>query len=114
MNSQFKTQNSTFIIFFLALSITIGPGYSMYLHYDFSHSNDTRIYLAVAKGNFKAQTLTRRYRVLVPFAAAAVDYPISKIYKKLWSQRGDDEWPLRLAFYIVNSILCAIAGMFAF
>jgi hypothetical protein len=109
--SAFKTH---FLIFLFALSIIIGPGYNMYLHYDFSHTIDTKTYLAVAKGNFKDQSVTRRYRVIVPFAAAVVAWPISKIYTRLWPQRGDNDWPLRLAFFIVNSIITAIAAVFIF
>jgi uncharacterized membrane protein YjjB (DUF3815 family) len=101
-------------LFLMALSIVIGPGYNMYLHYDFSHTIDTKTYLAIAGGDFKDQSLTRRYRVIVPFIAEAVSYPISLVYKKLWPQRPQDQWPLRLAFYIVNSILVAITGVVIF
>ena len=45
---------------FFALSMVIGSGYNMYLHYDFSHNIDTKTYLAVAKGDFKDQSVTRR------------------------------------------------------
>jgi hypothetical protein len=103
-----------FFVFFIALSMVIGQGYNMYLHYDFSHTIDTKTYLSIAKGDFKDQSMTRRYRVLVPFASAVIAYPISKMYTWLWPQRGEDEWPLRLAFYIVNSILCALAAVVIF
>lgn len=109
-----KAFREKFIVFFLALSLVIGPGYNMYLHYDFSHTIDTRTYLDIAKGQFKNESLTRRYRVPVPWVAAAVAWPISKIYTAVWPARAADEWPLRLAFYIVNSILAAIAGVVIF
>jgi hypothetical protein len=111
---QFALRNSSFFVFFFALSVVIGSGYNMYLHYDFSHTIDTKTYLAIAKGDFKDQSITRRYRVLVPFVAEVVAYPISKVYTMLWPQRGEDEWPLRLAFFIVNSILAAIAAVYIF
>lgn len=109
-----KAFREKFLIFFLALSMVIGPGYNMYLHYDFSHTIDTRTYLDIAKGKFENESLTRRYRVPVPWAAAVVAWPISKVYTAIWPSRPADEWPLRLAFYIVNSILAAIAGMIIF
>lgn len=117
-DSQLTTHDSrlrtNLFVFFFALSLLIGSGYNMYLHYDFSHTIDTKTYLAIAKGDFRDQSMTRRYRVLVPFASAVVAWPISKMYTKLWPQRGEDEWPLRLAFFMVNSILCAVAGVIIF
>lgn len=109
-----KVLRERFIVFFLALSMVVGPGYNMYLHYDFSHTIDTRTYLDVAKGNFEGESLTRRYRVVVPAIAAVVAWPISKIYTAIWPHRPADEWPLRLAFYIVNSLLAALAGIVIF
>lgn len=70
--------------------------------------------MAIAKGDFKDQSITRRYRVPVPFIAAVVAYPISKIYMHLWPQRSDSDWPLRLAFLIVNYIITALAAVVIF
>ncbi len=70
--------------------------------------------MAIAKGDFKDQSVTRRYRVPVPFIAEAVAYPISKIYTSLWPQRSDSEWPLRLSFLIVNCIITSLAAVVIF
>lgn len=98
------------LVYLLAVGVLAGPAYTMYVHYDFSHSIDTRSYLSIARGEFMGQSLTRRYRVLVPAAAAVVAWPLARVYARIWPQRAATDWPLRLAFYLVNTALLATAG----
>lgn len=100
------------LVYGLAVGVLAGPAYTMYVHYDFSHSPDTRSYLSVARGEFQGVSITRRYRVLVPAAAAAVAWPLEKVYARVWPQRAASEWPLRLAFYVVNTLVLGAAGVF--
>jgi hypothetical protein len=86
----------------------------MYVHYDFSHSIDTRSYLSVARGEFRGTSITRRYRVLVPAAAALAAWPLERVYARIWPQRATQDWPLRLGFYLVNTLLLAAAGLVMF
>ena len=95
----------------LAVAALANLAYPMYVHYDFSHSLDTRSYLRMASGRFDSVNITRRYRVLVPAAAAAVAVPISRVYARVWPQRPAGQWPLRFAFYLVNCLLLAAAGV---
>jgi hypothetical protein len=99
------------LVYLLALGILAGPAYTMYVHYDFSHSLDTRSYLQMARGEFKGVSVTRRYRVLVPAAAAVVAWPLEQVYTRIWPQRAATDWPLRLAFYALNSLLMAGTGL---
>lgn len=101
-------------MYLLAVGIVAGSAYTMYVHYDFSHSLDTRSYLSVARGEFRGTSITRRYRVLVPAAAAIVAKPIAHFYTRLWPQRATSDWPLRLAFYCVNTLVLAGAGLIIF
>ena len=94
----------------LAVAALANLAYPMYVHYDFSHSLDTRSYLRMASGRFDSVNITRRYRVLVPGAAAAIAAPIGKIYTKVWPLRPAGQWPLRFAFYLVNCLLVGAAG----
>ena len=94
----------------LALALLVNLAYPMYVHYDFSHSLDTRGYLRMATGRFDSVSVTRRYRVLVPAAAAVVAAPVAQVYGGLWPQRPAGQWPLRFAFYLVNCVLLAAAG----
>jgi len=95
---------------FLALAALANLAYPMYVHYDFSHSSDTRSYLRMAAGRFDSARVTHRYRVLVPAAAAVVAGPVAKIYARVWPQRPAGFWPLRFAFYLVNCLLLAAAA----
>lgn len=99
----------------LGIGLLLGPAYPMYVHYDFSHSRDTLTYLSVARGEWVGSSVTRRYRVLVPAAAAAVAWPIKLGYAHLWPTRAAvtdarTDWPLRLAFYLINTLLLGLSG----
>jgi hypothetical protein len=94
----------------LAVAALANLAYPMYVHYDFSHSLDTRSYLRMASGHFDSVNVTRRYRVLVPAAAAVVAAPIAQVYAHIWPQRPAGQWPLRFAFYLVNCLLVGAAG----
>jgi len=94
----------------LAVATLANLAYPMYVHYDFSHSLDTRSYLRMASGRFDSVNVTRRYRVLVPGAAAAVAAPVARAYARIWPQRPAGQWPLRFAFYLVNCLLLGAAG----
>jgi hypothetical protein len=102
------------LVYLLALGVLAGPAYTMYVHYDFSHSLDTRSYLSMARGQFEGVSVTRRYRVLVPAVAAAVAWPLEQAYARVWPQRATSDWPLRLAFYLVNMALLATLGVVVF
>lgn len=99
------------LVYVLALGVLAGPAYTMYVHYDFSHSLDTRSYLRMARGEFADVNVTRRYRVLVPAAAAAIAWPLEQVYARIWPQRATTDWPLRLAFYLLNTLLMAGTGL---
>jgi hypothetical protein len=94
----------------LAVAVLANLAYPMYVHFDFSHSPDTRSYLRMAAGQFDSVRVTHRYRVLVPTAVAVAAAPIAKVYGRVWPQRPAGLWPLRFAFYLVNCLLVAAAG----
>lgn len=91
----------------------MGSSYNTYVHFDFSHSIDTQSYIKVANGDFDVNPV-HRYRVIVPYMAKAVSKPFESFYTKIWSKRKHNTWPLQLGFYIVNSLICALAGLVLF
>ena len=99
------------LLYLLALGVLAGPAYTLYVHMSLAQSPDSRDYLNIARGEFRGQSITRRYRVLVPAAAAAVAWPLEKVYARIWPHRAATEWPLRLAFYLVNTLLMAAVGV---
>jgi hypothetical protein len=95
----------------LALGLLLNAAYPMYRHYDFSHSLDTRSYLRLASGRFDSVNVTRRYRLLVPLAAGALARPLASLpAPTAGPPRPAGEWPLRLAFYLINCGLLGVAG----
>ncbi|GAB3636614.1 hypothetical protein GCM10027422_22040 [Hymenobacter arcticus] len=94
----------------LALGVLLNAAYPLYRHYDFSHSLDTRSYLRLASGRFDSVNVTRRYRLLVPLAAGALARPLAMLGDPAGATRPAGEWPLRLAFYLVNCTLLGAAG----
>ncbi|WP_345226816.1 hypothetical protein [Hymenobacter koreensis] len=102
------------LVYALAVGMLAGSAYTMYVHFDFSHSSDTRSYLRMAKGEFRGVRITHRYRVLVPAVAATVAAPIELIYARVWPHRAASDWPLRLGFYVVNTLVLGGAGVFLF
>jgi hypothetical protein len=94
----------------LGLGALLNLAYPMYVHYDFSHSLDTRSYLRLAAGRADSVRITRRYRVLVPAAAGLLARPVAVVYGRIWPQRPAGEWPRRFAFFLVNCVLLSAAG----
>lgn len=94
----------------LAFAALVNLAYPMYVHFDFTHSPDTRSYLRMASGRFDSVRVTHRYRIIVPAAAAALAAPIATVYGRVWPQRPAGQWPLRFAFYLINCALLAAAG----
>jgi hypothetical protein len=114
ITSSLESWRRLLLVYVLAVGVLAGSAYTMYVHYDFSHSQDTRSYLSMARGEFGGVSITRRYRVVVPAVAAAVAWPLEQVYARIWPQRAATDWPLRLAFYLVNTLLLAGAGLLLF
>ena len=105
-----KRSDNQLLIFIFFFGLLIGAAYNTYVHYDFSHTSiDCKAYLQVANGNFKDATITHRYRVIVPFVAKFISYPLDSVYASLWPHRAESDWPLRLSFYMLNTATLALA-----
>ena len=106
----------------LGLGLLLNLAFPMYRHYDFSHSLDTRDYLRLAAGRFDSVNVTRRYRLLLPLAAGALARPLAAVGNPPGAAasagsgatgspaRPAGEWPRRLAFFLLNSLLLSAAG----
>jgi hypothetical protein len=66
----------------------------------------------IAQFNFNNQSLIRKYRIIVPAMAKAISIPISTFYYKLVTDKRDKyNWPLLTGFFLINSILMAMAAV---
>lgn len=101
------------VIYFFCIAVIIGPAYTTYDHYDFSHSIDTESYLKIAKGDFNVYEV-HKYRIIIPFSAAAINAPLDWVYKTLWPDREMGQQGLMMAFLLVNTLITAFAGLFIF
>jgi hypothetical protein len=104
--------NRKLMVWLLCLSLLTGSSYNTYLAYERFYNPDTETYMNIARFNFKDQSLVRRYRILVPVAAAAVAKPISMFYAKLFTEKREGaDWPLITGFFIVNALIMASSGL---
>lgn len=100
------------LVFFLSFSILIGSGYNTYLSYERFYNADSETYMNIAKFNFTNQSLIRKYRIIIPAMAYAVSIPINTVYYKLVRDKRDKyDWPLLTGFFLINSILMALAAV---
>ena len=99
------------LIFLFSFGILLGPAYNTYLNYDYKKNPDCETYMSIANGEFKDQSLIRRYRIVVPFAAKVVSMPFETFYTKLWKHRDGEEWPLRMGFFLVNITIMSFVGL---
>jgi hypothetical protein len=109
------TNKSYLLVWLLCLSLLAGSSYNTYLAYERFYNPDTETYMNIARLNFKGQSLIRRYRILIPAAAAIASKPISLFYNKLFQDKREGaDWPLITGFFIVNCLVMATAGLFIY
>src|SRR6266581_3290601 len=90
------------LIYFFCFALLLGPAYNTYLDYNYKSNPDCETYMSIANGDFKDQSLVRRYRIVLPFTAKAVALPFEQVYSKLWPHRESSDGPLRMGFLLVN------------
>jgi hypothetical protein len=86
------------------LTVLYGASYQQFRHFHLNDPRglyDTRDYLAMARGDLCQVPETRRYRLITPMLAAAVNRAVSGLNPR----RSD---PLQVSFYLVNA--AAVAG----
>jgi hypothetical protein len=113
-----KTRNtikhSSFFVFLIALTVLVSGAYSVYRHYDYSYSADADSYVRMAQGDFYHTSITHRYRWLTPVAVGMVAKPMSAAMNMVWHGRGDSEMAIRFVFFIINTLLMAVFGLFLY
>jgi len=110
-----KSEPGTFspwIIFLFSYAVLFGPAFALFSEYayDLKANPDIATYLGLAEFDFE-QSPVRRYRVLIPFLAAALDTVCGGLFERLtpYTFPGPD-FSLCFSFFVVNSLLMAAFG----
>jgi len=112
----FLKKHPSWIVFGLSFSIIFGPAFTLLneYSYDLAANPDIDTYLNLAEFNFD-QSPIRRYRVIIPFLAAIVNFILEPIFQiiKPYNFPGTD-FSLSMSFFIVNSLLMSFFGVIVF
>jgi len=110
----FLTFKNKFLIFLFCCAVIVGPAYTTFDHFDFSHSPDTKSYMKMAEWDYDV-LITHRYRVIVPALASAIHSPVSALYKALWPDREENKTKgLMMSYFMINTTITSITGLFIY
>mgnify|MGYP006284331421 CR=1 FL=1 len=108
-----KETYSPWIIFLFGYAVLFGPAFALFSEYayDLQTTPDLATYLGLAEFDFD-QSPVRRYRVIVPFLAAAIDTVLGGLFERLapYTFPGPD-FSLCFSFFVVNSLLMGLFGL---
>src|SRR5687767_11158232 len=92
------------VLFLFCFAILFGPAYALFdsFNYDFVASPDLGNYLGLAEFDFD-QSPVRKYRVIIPFLAAAVNFVLGPLFSALEPDTfpGPD-FSMCMSFFVVN------------
>ena len=104
------------MLFLFCFAILFGPAYALFdsYNYDLVANPDLRTYLGLANFEFD-QNETRKYRVIIPFLAAGVNYVFGPFFSVMEPHTfpGPD-FSLCLSFLLVNCTCMALFGVLVY
>lgn len=86
-------------------AILIGNSYTILDYYGAEHGVDCNDYMKMAQGDYNV-SITRRYRVIVPFLAGSV--------YQLFNKEIYNEKILLCSFFLINTLIMLIASLFIY
>jgi len=92
------------------MAVILGPAIATLFAFDLTHYPDCRTYLGLADFNFN-QSPVRRYRVIIPFTAAVINYIAGGIAGKFAPSYFVGNYSLPFSFFIINTMLTAYFGV---
>ncbi len=101
------------LVFGFCLAVIAGPAISALFANDLTYYPDCKTYLGLAHFDFN-QSPVRGYRVIIPFAAAAINYISGGIFARLSPSYFNGDFSLAFSFFVINSFLTASAGLFIY
>ncbi|AXP80611.1 hypothetical protein CJ739_1522 [Mariniflexile rhizosphaerae] len=113
LSLQKKMWVNNLIVFLFCFAIIFGPAFALFDSYDYDTvaNPDIGTYLGLAEFNFE-QSITRKYRVIIPFLASGINYTFGGLFNILAPNTfpGPD-FSMCFSFLIVNCIFMSIFGM---
>lgn len=105
---QFIFREHTLVFLFCMAAIT-GPAISVLFANDLSQFPDANTYLGLAEFNFD-QSPVRRFRVLVPFTAALLNFLFGGLFARLAPTYFTGDFGLPFSFFVINLLLMSYFG----
>lgn len=95
------------------MAVIAGPAIAILFENNLLHFPDCTTYLGLAHFDF-AQSPVRRYRVIVPFAAAALNFLFGRVFTSFSPSYFNHEYSLAFSFFVVNVSLTALFGLLVY
>ncbi len=99
-------------VFLFSFAVIFGPAFALFSEYayDLEANPDIASYLNVAESGFD-ESPVRRYRVIIPFLAAAIHAVFHPLFNLLrpWTFPGPD-FAMGMSFFAVNMVLMSAFG----
>ena len=98
------------LVFVFCMAVMIGPAIATLFAFDLSLTKDCHTYLGLAHFDFN-QSPVRRFRVLIPFAAAALNKVFGGAFAKLAPSYFTGDFGLPFSFFLINISLMSYYGV---
>lgn len=101
------------LVFMFCLAVIMGPALTVLFEYNLTYFPDCKTYLGLAQFNFD-QNPVRAFRVIVPFAATALNFLFGGIFQKMAPAYFIGNYSFPFSFFIVNTLLIAYFGVLVY
>jgi hypothetical protein len=97
------------LVFLFSVAIIVGPALSILFGNDLSQFPDCESYTGLAHFDFN-QSSVRRYRVIIPFVAAFLDFIAGSFFSKLSPTYFIGNFSMPFCFFLINTTLMGYFG----
>jgi hypothetical protein len=104
------SRQSLVLVYLLALALLWGNAYLLLVNHPAAYTVDEQSYLHMAQGHFEVP-VTHRYRIVVPLLASGLAHAAQGLANLI---SPSDKPPFGISFFLVNTLLLAGAGWYAF
>jgi len=104
-----KLLNEHLLVFMFCLAVIFGSALATLFEYDLARFPDCKTYLGLAQFDIN-QSPVRVYRVIIPFAAAGLNFLFGGIFSKFAPAYFVGNYSLPFCFFLINIILTAFFG----